>query len=129
MADQHPRLVYLTSIVVVIKSLHGMTLKKPVKSMSREMKKKPNKNGLLKWRIKHQSRTEAETQRAVEARLNGGPVETRQRRARYLVLFRPVPILYYGLARTHCRYSKLFLPSSVLVTGFDIIFFWVARMV
>ncbi|MFX6330990.1 class I tRNA ligase family protein, partial [Acinetobacter baumannii] len=24
---------------------------------------------------------------------------------------------------------KLFLPSSVLVTGFDIIFFWVARMV
>lgn len=25
--------------------------------------------------------------------------------------------------------SKLFLPSSVLVTGFDIIFFWVARMV
>src|SRR5205085_4042496 len=24
---------------------------------------------------------------------------------------------------------KLFLPSSVLVTGFDIIFFWVARMI
>ncbi len=27
------------------------------------------------------------------------------------------------------RQDKIFLPSSVLVTGFDIIFFWVARMV
>ena len=25
--------------------------------------------------------------------------------------------------------DKIFLPSAVLVTGFDIIFFWVARMV
>jgi valyl-tRNA synthetase len=29
----------------------------------------------------------------------------------------------------HWEQDKVFLPSSVLVTGFDIIFFWVARMV
>src|ERR1700761_748611 len=29
----------------------------------------------------------------------------------------------------NCENDKLFLPSAVLVTGFDIIFFWVARMV
>ena len=34
-----------------------------------------------------------------------------------------------GLARADARSSATFLPSSVLVTGFDIIFFWVARMI
>ena len=34
-----------------------------------------------------------------------------------------------GLARTRRPALKTFYPTSVLVTGFDIIFFWVARMI
>ncbi len=40
-----------------------------------------------------------------------------------------VPFTDAGLAREHARPGSASLPSSVLVTGFDIIFFWVARMV
>ncbi len=40
----------------------------------------------------------------------------------------PVPGQGYGGPRLRQNLSQ-FLPSSVLVTGFDIIFFWVARMV
>ena len=34
-----------------------------------------------------------------------------------------------ALANTHTADYDLYLPSSVLVTGYDIIFFWVARMI
>jgi valyl-tRNA synthetase len=43
-----------------------------------------------------------------------------------------VAVLHPGLAeRTGHGRARLrpYLPSSVLVTGFDIIFFWVARMI
>ena len=36
-------------------------------------------------------------------------------------------ICNFGMAKKN-EYLKKFYPTSVLVTGFDIIFFWVARM-
>ena len=44
------------------------------------------------------------------------------------MLFRSVPFSTLGWPEETPDY-KMFLPSSVLVTGFDIIFFWVARMI
>ncbi len=38
-------------------------------------------------------------------------------------------VLDAGLAEDRRRACKPFYPASVLVTGFDIIFFWVARMI
>ena len=39
-------------------------------------------------------------------------------------------VLHAGLAASrHAGTRNAILPTSVLVTGFDIIFFWVARMV
>ena len=49
-------------------------------------------------------------------------------RARHLVLLRAVAVLDARLARAQHAELERFYPSSVLVTGFDIIFFWVARM-
>jgi valyl-tRNA synthetase len=40
-----------------------------------------------------------------------------------------VAVLDAGLAGLRTRSSRRFYPGSVLVTGFDIIFFWVARMI
>jgi valyl-tRNA synthetase len=48
-------------------------------------------------------------------------------RARHLVLVRPVPVLDARLARRDRR-PRRFYPNAVLITGFDIIYFWVARM-
>ena len=49
-------------------------------------------------------------------------------RARHLVLLGAVAVLHAGLAgRTRADLAK-FYPTSVLVTGYDILFFWVARM-
>jgi valyl-tRNA synthetase len=53
----------------------------------------------------------------------------RRRRAGHLVLVGAGALLVAGLAREDQRLSTLYLPSSVLVTGYDIIFFWVARMI
>ncbi len=39
------------------------------------------------------------------------------------------PFLDAGLAGQHRPSSRKFYPTTVLVTGFDIIFFWVARMI
>ena len=39
-----------------------------------------------------------------------------------------VPFTSLGWPEKTCDLER-FLPSSVLVTGFDIIFFWVARMI
>ena len=44
----------------------------------------------------------------------------------------PVPFSHHGLAEPVERATDdydLYPPSSVLVTGYDIIFFWVARMI
>jgi len=49
------------------------------------------------------------------------------RRPGHLVLFGPVALLYLGWP-TETPELKLFYPTSVLVTAFDILFFWVARM-
>ena len=48
--------------------------------------------------------------------------------ARYLVLVRPGAFTTLGWPENTPDLQR-YLPSSVLVTGFDIIFFWVARMV
>jgi valyl-tRNA synthetase len=54
-------------------------------------------------------------------------------RARHLVLVGAVAVLDAGLdpsgRQSRTPALDLYLPSTVLVTGFDIIFFWVARMV
>ena len=39
------------------------------------------------------------------------------------------PVTDHGTVVANWRQDQAFLPSAVLVTGFDIIFFWVARMV
>ena len=52
-----------------------------------------------------------------------------RRRARHLVFFRAVALQHPRLARRDDPALKTFYPTSVLVTGFDIIFFWVARMI
>jgi valyl-tRNA synthetase len=61
------------------------------------------------------------------------PADPRPGRARHLVLVRPVAVLDPRLDPEYPAKSNdaldLYLPSTVLVTGFDIIFFWVARMV
>ena len=51
----------------------------------------------------------------------------RRGRARHLVLLGALAVLDAGLARRRRRKSKRYYPTDVLVTGFDIIFFWVAR--
>ena len=49
-------------------------------------------------------------------------------RARHLVLVGPVAVLDAGLARATTETLRTFYPTSVMETGHDIIFFWVARM-
>ena len=49
-------------------------------------------------------------------------------RARHLVLLGAVAVLHPGLAGAQRASSSASIPTNVLVTGFDIIFFWVARM-
>ncbi len=75
------------------------------------------------------ARNEAEAQ----AKAPGQDAAPRRGRARHLVLVRPRALQHHGLARTRRRSAtddfNLYLPSSVLVTGYDIIFFWVARMI
>ena len=39
------------------------------------------------------------------------------------------PFSTLGWPDADCRSSQRFYPTNVLVTGFDIIFFWVARMI
>ena len=58
-----------------------------------------------------------------------GALQPRRGRARHLVLLGAGAVHLARLAREDARDLELFLPSSVLVTGFDIIFFWVARMI
>jgi valyl-tRNA synthetase len=54
--------------------------------------------------------------------------DARRGRARHLVLLGAVAVLDARLAGEDARAFKRFYPDHVLVTGFDIIFFWVARM-
>jgi valyl-tRNA synthetase len=54
-------------------------------------------------------------------------LEQEDRRPGHLVFFGPVALFHPGLAGGHPE-LRLFYPTSVLVTGFDILFFWVARM-
>ena len=49
-------------------------------------------------------------------------------RPRHLVLLGAVALLHARVAR-ETRELRTYYPTSVLVTGFDIIFFWVARMI
>ncbi len=45
-----------------------------------------------------------------------------------MVLVRAVAVLDARAGRTRTAALKRYYPTSALVTGFDIIFFWVARM-
>ena len=49
-------------------------------------------------------------------------------RARHLVLVGPLALLDPGLAGATTETLRTFYPTSVMETGHDIIFFWVARM-
>ena len=42
---------------------------------------------------------------------------------------RPVAVLHAGMAGTRPRTFEYFYPTNTLVTGYDIIFFWVSRMI
>ena len=66
---------------------------------------------------------------AREARPRAGVLRPGRGRARHLVLVGAVVPFDARLAARTRRSCARFLPSSVLVTGFDIIFFWVARMI
>ena len=55
--------------------------------------------------------------------LGAGP-----RRPRHLVLLGAVAVLHAGLAGPHRRARRSSIRPRVLVTGYDILFFWVARM-
>ncbi len=59
---------------------------------------------------------------------DSAPLTPRRGRARHLVLVGAVAVLDAGLARRPTSSSKRYYPTNTLVTGFDIIFFWVARM-
>ena len=50
------------------------------------------------------------------------------RHLRHLVQLGPVAVLDARLARRHARPTRRYYPTSVMETGYDIIFFWVARM-
>jgi len=71
------------------------------------------------------ARNESEAQ----AQAPGRKLRPRRGRAGHLVLLGAGAVLDAGLARQDQWTSNLYLPSSVLVTGYDIIFFWVARMI
>jgi valyl-tRNA synthetase len=71
------------------------------------------------------AKNEAEAQAQAPAK-----AAPRRRRAGHLVLLRHGAVLHHGLSRAMADDDyNLYLPSSVLVTGYDIIFFWVARMI
>ena len=70
-------------------------------------------------------RRHAPRQRRIRRRRGAAP---RRGRARHLVLVGAVAVLDPGLAGARRRSSQRYYPTDVLVTGFDIIFFWVARM-
>ena len=55
------------------------------------------------------------------------PTQPGSRRARHVVQFRAVAVLDTRLARRDGGPAR-FYPTSLLITGFDILFFWVARM-
>ncbi len=57
----------------------------------------------------------------------GSNLSSGDRRPGYLVLFRSVALFDHGVAGK-TTLLKTFYPTSCLVTGFDILFFWVARM-
>ncbi len=69
--------------------------------------------------------TPAETQHWTSSRRSSST--PRRGRPRHVVLLRPVAVLDARLAG-QTREVERFYPTSALVTGFDIIFFWVARM-
>ena len=50
-------------------------------------------------------------------------------RAGYVVLVRAAAVYYAWVGRRTTRDLEVFYPTSLLVTGFDILFFWVARMI
>ena len=58
-----------------------------------------------------------------------GDARAGYRRARHLVQLRPVAVLDARLAGPDRRTCKTYYPTSLLITGFDILFFWVARMI
>ena len=83
------------------------------------------------------TRTATSTSRAARQRRRRRDTAARQTRgaapgrgrARHVVLLGAVAVLDARLAAADARNSRSFYPTSVLVTGFDIIFFWVARMI
>ena len=76
------------------------------------------------------ARSEADAQAQARAKLGHDvALQARSRRTRHLVLVGAVALLHAGLARCRLRTLPRFYPGNVLVTGFDIIFFWVARMI
>jgi valyl-tRNA synthetase len=88
----------------------------------------PPHPGLVRRAGRHLRRPADEADaRAARPRTDGRAAPGRGR-AGHLVLLGAVAVLHAGLAGADRR-AGTFYPTSVLVTGFDIIFFWVARMI
>ena len=103
LAGEHPGLVHLAPAVVGPPD-PGVVRRAGKYLMSRVPKKKPEK-------------------------ANGKEADARPGRPRHLVLVRSWCRSPRSAGRRRPKTSSTFLPSSVLVTGIDIIFFWVARMI
>jgi len=73
------------------------------------------------WRAPRPKRAPNSSSRRTRAQAGRG-------RARHLVLVGALAVLDLGWPE-QTNELKTFYPTSVLVTGFDIIFFWVARMI
>ena len=70
----------------------------------------------------------AEERPAVVSELRRRRLAPGRGRARYLVLVGTVAVFDARMARRRRSTSRRYYPTSLLLTGFDIIFFWVARM-
>ena len=90
----------------------------------------PPDPGLVRRRGQRLRRAQTKPRRAPGTASRGNiALRAGPRRARHLVLLGAVAVLDARLARQDARTCATFYPSAVLVTGFDIIFFWVARMI
>jgi valyl-tRNA synthetase len=78
--------------------------------------------------LRRAGRHHAEQAREMALELRSAIHHARRGRARHLVLLGAVAVLDARLAGRDAGARSAIIPTNVLVTGFDIIFFWVARM-
>ena len=84
---------------------------------------------VLPGRPRHASRPSADGPDGLrDLRPPGGRADPGPGHLRHLVQLRPVAVLDARLAGRHATTCARYYPGAVMETGYDIIFFWVARM-